>query len=166
MKDHDASMFDTMPIKGNYTLIIVVNAPIRIRAAKHDWRFQRGYYAYTGSAMGNNATSLRQRVERHVRKMKKRHWHIDYFLSSQKARIIAIVVAASDVGKECEIVERIQGIEGARVPIAGFGASDCRRDCKSHLVHFNENVELKAVAEVYGHVLGNAQILQLQPSQA
>lgn len=166
MRSHSASMFDTLPIKGNYTLIIALNTLTRIRVAKHDWRFQRGYYAYTGSAMGNAATSLRQRVARHVRKMKKQHWHIDYFLSSRKTRVIAIVAAASSVNKECEIVERIQRIEGSGVPIAGFGASDCRGNCNSHLVHFKENANLSAIADVYRHTLGSAQILQIQPFPA
>lgn len=166
MRSYRASVFDTLPIKGNYTLIIGLNTPTRIRIAKHDWRFQRGYYAYTGSAMGNHATSLRQRVARHVRKMKKQHWHIDYFLSSNKARVITIIAAAGDVNKECEIAERIQRIEGARVPIAGFGASDCQRNCKSHLVHFKDNTKLNAIADVYRHTLGSAQILQIQPFPA
>lgn len=166
MRTYRASLFDSLPIKGNYTLIIALNTPTCIKVAKHDWRFQRGYYAYTGSAMGNNATSLRQRVARHVRKKKKQHWHIDYFLSSGKARVITIVAAASAVNKECEIAEQIQRIEGASVPIAGFGASDCRRDCRSHLMHFKENAKLKTIVDVYRHVLGSAKILQIQPFSA
>jgi Uri superfamily endonuclease len=163
MRSYLASVFDTLPVKGNYTLIIALNTPIRIRAAKHDWRFHKGYYAYTGSAMGNNATNLRQRVARHVGKIKKQHWHIDYFLSSRKARITTIVAAASDVNNECEITRRIQRIQGAIVPIAKFGASDCQRNCMSHLVYFKDNVKLKAIADVYRHTLGSAQILQIQP---
>jgi Uri superfamily endonuclease len=116
--------------------------------------------------MGNNATSLRQRVARHVRKMKKQHWHIDYLLSSRKTCITSIIAAASDVNMECEIAERIQRIEGARVPIAGFGASDCQRKCRSHLVHFKENAMLKTIADVYRCTLGSAQVLQIQPSAA
>lgn len=166
MRSHNPSTFDTLPIKGNYTLIIVVDSPVRIRAAKHDWRFQKGYYAYTGSALGNNATSLRQRVARHVEKTKKQHWHIDYLLSSRKTRITTIVAGASDLNKECEITERIQHIEGATVSIDGFGASDCRRSCKSHLVHFNQNAELNTIANIYKHVLGNVHTLQVQQSPA
>jgi Uri superfamily endonuclease len=165
MKRH-GSIFDTLPVKGNYTLIIALNTPIRIRVAKHDWRLQKGYYIYTGSAIGNNATNLRQRVARHVRKMKKQHWHIDYFLSSRKACVITIIAAASDVNKECEIAERIQSIEGAEVPFAGFGSSDCRGNCKSHLAHFEKDAKVKAIADVYRHVLGSAKILQIQPFQA
>lgn len=166
MKTIPASIFDTLPMKGNYTLIITLNTPIRVRMAKHAWQFQRGYYAYTGSAMGNGSTSLRRRAARHLRKTKRQHWHIDYLLSSRKARVVTIVAAASDVNKECELVGRIQRIQGARVPITGFGASDCRGNCKSHLIHFKQNLNPKVIADVYKHTLGSARILQIEPFPA
>jgi Uri superfamily endonuclease len=141
-------------------LIIFVNGPTHTKAAKHNWLFQKGYYAYIGSAVGHNGTNLRQRVARHLRKRKKQHWHIDYFLAGREARVMAIVAAGSDVNKECEITRGIQNIEGATIPVVGFGASDCRRNCKSHLVYFGSNVRLESIVEVYRRVSGSAQLLR------
>jgi len=145
---------DLMPTRGNYTLIIHLKAPSRVRTSKHGWiRLGKGYYAYTGSAFGTGALSLRRRVARHLRKRKKKHWHIDYFLSKRTASITAVVAASSSENKECEITNSIRNIEGALVPVAGFGASDCKRNCGSHLIHLGRNNSLEKVVDAYKHVV-------------
>lgn len=158
-------MLNSLPSRGNYTLIIFWNSPTRTKVAKHTWRFLKGYYAYTGSAVGRNSSSLRQRVARHLRKRKKQHWHIDYFLASRKARVTAIIAAAGDANKECEITRELQRIEGATVPVAGFGASDCQRNCKSHLVYLKDSAKLEQITDVYKHVLRNARLLRINHFQ-
>ncbi|MEI6423171.1 MAG: GIY-YIG nuclease family protein [Lentisphaerota bacterium] len=90
--------------------------------------FKKGYYAYTGSAMGG----LEQRVKRHLRKEKKLHWHIDYFL--QKAEIFE-VHANETASKQDECKNAILLKQSGGVPVINFGASDCK--CKSHLFYFN-----------------------------
>jgi len=69
-----------LPQKGVYTLIIKVAKEIRIRIGSLGLqKFRKGYYAYTGSALGASATSLKNRVRRHLRKAgKKKRWHIDF----------------------------------------------------------------------------------------
>ncbi len=155
---------DTLPAKGNYTLIIFLNAPIYLKMARHGRvKLDKGYYAYTGSALGHGAVSLRRRVARHFRKEKKKHWHIDYLLANNTARITAVVAAPSMDNKECEISSLIRNIEGATVPITGFGASDCKHSCRSHLIRLVENNNLEKVTDAYKHVVGESQLQIYKP---
>jgi Uri superfamily endonuclease len=110
---------------------------------------RKGYYAYTGSAVGKSGVSLRHRVDRHLRRKKIRHWHIDYLLTCQKAKVTAVVACASTVNRECRINKVIQNIRGATVPIKGFGASDCKKNCKSHLAYLGEDDIYEAITEAY-----------------
>ena len=147
---------DGMPAKGNYTLIIHSKTPSRLCTPRQGWiKLGDGYYAYTGSALGRGALSLRRRVARHLRKRKKKHWHIDYFLANDTARITAIVAASSSENKECEITDSIRNIEGATIPVMGFGASDCKRNCGSHLVYLGQNNCLEKVVDAYKHTIGD-----------
>jgi Uri superfamily endonuclease len=43
----------------------------------------------------------------------------------------------------------MQNIRGATVPIKGFGASDCKQNCKSHLVYFGKDDIYDAVIDSY-----------------
>jgi len=148
---------DGMPAKGNYTLIIHLKAPSRLCTPRQGWiKLGDGYYAYTGSALGTGAVSLRRRVARHFRKRKKKHWHIDYLLANETARITAVVAASSSENKECEITDFIRNIEGATIPVMGFGASDCKRKCGSHLIHLGQNNCLEKVVDAYKHTIGDS----------
>ncbi len=84
--------------------------------------FRGGCYAYVGSAMGG----LESRLNRHLRRDKKAHWHIDYLL--EEANIFDIIVAESEKKLECLIAQELAR-QFDFVP--GFGCSDCR--CRSHL---------------------------------
>ena len=83
-----------------------------------------GLYLYAGSAWGPGG--IRARVSRHLRKDKARVWHIDHL--AETATVEDVV--AFPGGRECAIVA---AATGASVPIARFGASDCRR-CEAHLL--------------------------------
>jgi Uri superfamily endonuclease len=87
-------------------------------------RLPAGDYVYTGSARRN----LEARIARHCRRDKKLHWHIDYLLAAAETRIIDIQRLAQP---ECFINQQQAG----RTLIPGFGASDCRGGCGSHLKH-------------------------------
>jgi len=150
---------DLMPTRGNYTLIIHLKAPIRMCIPRQGWiKLGKGYYTYTGSALGTGAVSLRRRVARHLRKRKKKHWHIDSLLANETAHITAIVAASSNDNKECEITDSIRNIEGAVIPVMGFGASDCKRNCGSHLVYLGQNNRLEKVVNAYKHVVGDGRL--------
>jgi len=86
--------------------------------------FERGLYAYVGSAQNG----LEKRVERHLRKVKRRFWHIDYLLSDKAVKILKVFRKSAGRCEECELARKISE-EG--VAIRGFGSSDCK--CKSHL---------------------------------
>ncbi|MDP2811248.1 MAG: DUF123 domain-containing protein [Rhodocyclaceae bacterium] len=53
-------------------------------------------------------------------------WHIDYLFDAMEARVTRFVRAERD---ECEMNQTHPGI----VLVPGFGASDCRKGCGSHL---------------------------------
>lgn len=98
--------------------------------------FKKGYYAYTGSAMGG----LEQRVGRHLRKDKKLHWHIDYFL--RKAGIVACYMRETDSKhEECMAAGSFQSAGGEAVP--DFGCGDCK--CNSHLYYFKNRSSIKTI---------------------
>ncbi len=151
MKENEGlPILEALPTRGNYTLIILLESPSRITAPNHRWSWlKKGYYAYTGSAVGKGAVSLRRRVDRHLRRKKTKHWHIDHLLACRKAKVTAVVACASTVNRECKINKVIQTIRGARVPINGFGASDCEQNCKSHLVYFGEDDVYEAIIGAY-----------------
>ena len=92
--------------------------------------FKKGKYIYTGSAK----RGLNARIGRHKRNEKKLHWHIDYFLSLKSAKITSVDVFEFLEGGECALN---QSIEGKHI-VSGFGSSDCRNGCKSHLVFVGE----------------------------
>ncbi len=120
---------------GSYQLTIKVKKDITIRVGVLGiCLFQKGIYAYTGSAMKN----LRQRVERHFRNDKNKslinpRWHIDYLLSNENTEIISHTLYPSRYREECIRNIRLLKIKKAAVPVLGFGSSDCR-NCKAHLI--------------------------------
>ena len=59
--------------------------------------FLKGYYVYIGSALNG----LEKRVNRHLEKKKKLHWHIDYLV--QISSVKEIIVAETTYKKECNI---------------------------------------------------------------
>jgi Uri superfamily endonuclease len=93
-------------------------------------RFPAGRYRYTGSARRN----LIARVRRHLSNEKNLRWHIDYLLAARGARIVAVNLSADP---ECACNQQVAG----RILVPGFGASDCRARCGSHLKYLGEGRE-------------------------
>jgi sugar fermentation stimulation protein A len=91
--------------------------------------FQRGYYLYIGTAKKN----LTERMNRHLRKRKKAHWHIDY-LRDKVTHCTAIPIRSSD-SLEHELAQAVSSIADWQVPY--FGSSDC--SCTTHLFGMSEN---------------------------
>lgn len=85
-------------------------------------RFPAGRYVYTGSARHH----FEARVRRHLSGAKRLRWHIDYLLATPCATVTGV---ARSTLEECLLNQATRGI----LPMAGFGASDCRRGCGSHL---------------------------------
>ena len=106
-----------------YQLLIVVKKESSIQVGRlGKFTFPAGFYIYTGSAKKN----MEARIKRHFRKRKKKRWHIDYLTTNRAVKIMAVRYSALD---ECEENQQT----GGKIIAAGFGASDCRNGCGSHL---------------------------------
>lgn len=90
--------------------------------------FPAGWYAYTGSALGG----LRARLRRHLRQTKALRWHIDYLLARAEPCEVWFVISPRRL--ECQWASMLATLPGAAIPVARFGASDCR--CPAHLIHW------------------------------
>lgn len=107
----------------SYQLHIRIHEDIRIVAgALGSCNFTSGDYVYTGSAKRN----LGARIQRHLSDKKKLRWHIDYLLASPEVEITAVETSSIP---ECQWNQQLPG----KIPIPGFGASDCRKHCGTHL---------------------------------
>jgi len=95
-----------------------------------EFYFPQGCYLYVGSAKRN----LMKRIERHLRKEKKKFWQIDYLLSYGRVKSVWTGEA------EEEDVADILG-EKLNIPVKGFGSSDTKRN-RAHLFSGNVNENL------------------------
>jgi len=107
----------------SYQLHIHLNKNIEIEIGKlGKFIFPMGNYIYTGSAKKN----IDARIERHKSSDKKMHWHIDFLLNNKNAKITEVQKFDEE---ECALNQKASG----EIVIAGFGSSDCKNKCKSHL---------------------------------
>lgn len=112
-----------MRLPHTYQLHILLPQPQRIAIGRLGLLdFPAGRYVYTGSARRN----LEARVARHLRQEKKLRWHVDYLLAAPGATVTRVVRSTMD---ECALNQATPGAS----PVPGFGASDCRNGCGSHL---------------------------------
>jgi Uri superfamily endonuclease len=126
-------------MKGVYILIIQVTRERTIRIkALGKFRFKEGTWLYIGSAMGHGSTSLENRISRHFRREKAIHWHIDVLL--QHPTILKSAIwAESNIPIECNVAQNLEN-EAECIPgPAGFGASDCKNHCTSHLLYCTDS---------------------------
>lgn len=106
-----------------YQLHICLDDDITIDVGKlGQFHFPAGHYVYTGSAKRN----LEARVQRHLRKEIRLRWHIDYLLAHKAANITSVDTFSAN---ECRLNQKTNG----DIIVKGFGASDCRKGCGSHL---------------------------------
>lgn len=143
---------ETLSAKGIYTLAISISVETHADIGALGTRiFPKGYYAYTGSAFGENAQSLAGRILRHLRSdNKKKRWHVDHLLAASNVEITSVIAACTEKKMECEINRYIRDKLQATTPVRGFGSSDCRKKCGSHLLYLglDESV-VKRVADLY-----------------
>lgn len=130
--------FSSFPpaVKGEYILTLELN-----RAAKIDYlsyknfRLERGFYYYFGSARGPGG--LAARVSRHLKKDAVIHWHIDKLKAF--ARVTDICLLPEAEKSECRLAAYFGNISGS-VIIPKFGCSDC--GCPSHLVYSRPGIDV------------------------
>jgi len=127
--------------KGVYVLIIRVDEDISVDVgALGETAFTEGLYAYVGSAQ----TNMEQRVKRHLRKEKRKFWHIDYLLDDPAAKIAKVFFKEAAKPEECKTAS---AISERSEPIVGFGCSDC--NCKSHLFHIKNYGFIQETMKVF-----------------
>lgn len=109
----------------SYQLFIRVHTGCTIQIGKLGrFHFPAGKYVYTGSAKRN----IEARIRRHLSSDKKLRWHIDYFLHHPEVELYDSKMSA---GEECRLNQAVAG----KIIVKGFGASDCRSGCGSHLLY-------------------------------
>lgn len=112
-------------MKGIYVLIISVGDSKTLNVgALGDLFFRKGLYAYVGSAQ----KGVKKRIERHLRKTRRKFWHIDYLLDNDAVRVTKVFYKEAEKLEECRVARKIGGMA---FPIVRFGCSDC--GCASHL---------------------------------
>lgn len=106
-----------------YQVFIRVPENIRLGIGRlGEYLFPAGMYVYTGSARRN----IQARLARHRRKYKTLHWHIDYLIAAPGVEVIGTRLAHEP---ECLLNQATPG----QIVVPGFGASDCKAGCGSHL---------------------------------
>jgi len=123
-------------MRGTYAIIMELGSDERISVGKlGKINFKKGYYLYVGS--GQN--SLETRIARHLRRRKKKFWHIDYLLSQRETGIKEVWIA-EDRRVECLTARKI--LEEANTPLVAkkFGSRDC--SCPTHLFYLNQSARL------------------------
>jgi Uri superfamily endonuclease len=112
-------------VKGVYVLVISVGKDIKVNVgALGTLVFKKGVYAYVGSAQSN----VEKRIGRHLKKAKKKFWHVDYLLAHRPVKIVRVFYREVGKSEECKIARKMN--ENG-VPVLNFGCSDC--SCLSHL---------------------------------
>jgi len=112
---------------GTYLLVHSAVAEARLRVGSlGEMMVHPGFYLYVGSAYGPGG--LRARVGRHIAGSGPLRWHIDYL-----RRVTQPVETWCAPEQRCEHEWARSLASAARVsmPLARFGASDCR--CPAHL---------------------------------
>lgn len=96
----------------------------------------RGFYVYVGSAFGPGG--LAARLRRHLRPVKRLHWHIDYLRRCSACD--QIWFSLSEQRLEHPWAAVLAGLPDALMPIPKFGATDC--SCAAHLYFFRRRPRL------------------------
>ena len=141
LRPEGASLTDLGTATGAYLLLVELPKPLALRLAGKQRLLTPGRHAYCGSAYGPGG--LAARLARHLRADKRPHWHIDRLTA---AGSIAAVYAQPG-GRECDLVASLLRLPGTRIPLPGFGSSDCR-SCPAHLVKVPADVDLPGLCGV------------------
>ncbi len=136
----------TNPDKGIYILELFADKDFSVLAKKFvEVTFPKGYYYYIGSAQKN----LKSRIERHFRKKKKIHWHIDHLTTHNSVKVVNIfIIPAAEKSVEAEIANNFVNNFNAKIIVEGFGNSDTK-ETKTHLFYKKEKTECSEFQKYY-----------------
>lgn len=149
-------MSSTIPAKpGSYALQLRLTDKEKLQVGRlGKFEFSPGEYVYLGSALGPGG--LQARLNRHLHGIGHLHWHIDWLRN--KAVATGYYFITSDKRFECAWSQVLIDHPFARVPVLGFGASDCRdieNPCPAHLVWLLSGDHQMKILEVLSQVSGS-----------
>lgn len=146
---------------GTYILLLDLPQATPLQVGRlGDFHFPSGVYAYVGSAFGPGG--LRARLGRHLHPGRP-HWHVDYL--RLVAQVCGIAYALTPRPQECLWSQALASLPGAWLPAPGFGASDCRKGCRAHLIGLGKSgcpIQEKVKREIVG-VTGALNWIENQP---
>ena len=128
--------------KGNY--ILVFHLEKRAKQYMHRFNvldFGPGFYLYCGSAHGSGG--IKSRIKRHQSRSSKKFWHIDFIKDRFHLREYWYQVSSEK--NECVFSQFLANSKSGNIPIKGFGSSDCRNKCESHLIWFQKETNLDSM---------------------
>jgi Uri superfamily endonuclease len=129
-------------LKGAYALVLQIPQVLNVDVGQLGaLEFKSGMWVYIGSAMGEGSTSLEKRLQRHFSKDKTIFWHIDRILATGATASSAFWIESSEK-IECLISDALSRSLKFLSGPKGFGSSDCRNGCESHLFHYKGSVNV------------------------
>jgi Uri superfamily endonuclease len=116
----------TLPkTSGTYCLIFKAGKVRFKTKGNKEFVIDEGTYLYVGSAFSPGG--LEKRILRHLKKRKKKHWHLDYITTHDSFKLIEIWTIENK-RVECELASVLSKM---LKPVPNFGSTDC--SCPSHL---------------------------------
>lgn len=107
-----------------------------------------GFYFYIGSAQKN----LLSRLNRHLSKKKKLHWHIDFVTSNPQVEIQRIFVLANANQNFEPLTAKFFINKNYKIPLEGFGSSD-DKTVKSHLFYSPKKLHQSQLTDLYHSIV-------------
>ena len=141
---------ENLPHGGCYQLFLKIKGKLDLRVgALGELSFPAGVYIYTGSHQKN----VLKRVNRHLNLSKKVFWHIDYLTINPACEFIEVIFYFSE-NQECHLHQRYRDFTQAEVLFPGFGSTDCKNSCGSHLLFLKSERRLNLSAWKKFHRVG------------
>jgi Uri superfamily endonuclease len=135
--------------KGTYALVMNLQKNTGIQIGKLGFfEFEKGYYAYVGSAFGPGGLAARIRHHRGVSKHP--HWHIDYF--RRHASLVDVWVCASEIRYEHTWARRLEDSASTLCIAKGFGSSDC--GCTTHFFYLRRKPGQNSIQKHFPEAAG------------
>jgi Uri superfamily endonuclease len=133
------------PQPGTYGLVLASTKAAPIAIGKlGSLQLQPGFYVYIGSAHGPGG--LRARLAHHLEPTGRPHWHIDCLRAHANPE--EVWYCYDRISREHRWAYCLGLQQGASVPLARFGASDCL--CHSHLFFFGSRPSRASFARRLG----------------
>ncbi len=133
-------------MKGTYVIILSIQDLYYLKINKKEFQIKKGIYIYVGSALGFGGIS--KRIERYFQIFngikRNKHWHIDYLIP--KAKNIIVIYAETNEKYECKLFQSLKNIIKNIEIIKGFGNTDCKSKCGSHLLYLGD-IEIENIIE-------------------